>query len=41
MGVRMELKRAEDGANVHVDGAWAASLGLIEPMAAGRGDFAL
>ena len=41
MGVRMELKRAKDGVNVHVNGAWAASLGLIEPMAAGRGDFAL
>jgi hypothetical protein len=41
MGVRMELKRAEDGVDVHVDGAWAAFLGLIEPMAAGRGNFAL
>lgn len=41
MGVRMELKRAEDGVDIHVDGAWAAFLGLIEPMAAGRGDFAL
>jgi len=33
----MELKIAEDGVDVHVD-AWAASLGLIEPMAAGHGE---
>jgi hypothetical protein len=37
----MELKRAEDGVDVHVDGAWAVFLGLVEPMAAGRGDLAL